>query len=93
MCFEIYETDRNYLTVLETIMKVFYEPLVQNRQNNHLNAAEIKIIFGNLEPIVKVHRLIVASLASLMENWDEKALVGKIFIDNVRGVFSCVRFT
>ena len=88
-CNEFLNTDRNYVDRLDTIINVFQKPLeaaleVEDGPNRHLDATEIKIIFGNLGPIYEVHKQIVRQLKNIVENnWTETACVGKVFLDNV----------
>ncbi|RWS31558.1 protein ECT2-like protein [Leptotrombidium deliense] len=81
VCFELYETERNYVEVLHTITKIFKEPLEQPVYCDFLlDATEIRIIFGNLTPIYDVHVKILQDLQDLIDNWKESASIGNIYV-------------
>lgn len=75
-------TERNYLNILKAIQKVFHEPLIP--KVDHLDATELKIIFGNVPPLIEVHSLICQELEALIDiNWNENNEIGKVFLRHV----------
>ncbi|XP_065055879.1 protein ECT2-like [Rhopilema esculentum] len=82
---ELQQTEKNYYDTLVTLIKVFKEPLEQSfdqRGGPLLVAEEIKTVFGSLPEIVDVHQRILKDIDSLMENWKEDNLIGKIIVDH-----------
>ncbi|KAI1285925.1 Protein ECT2 [Halotydeus destructor] len=87
ICHELLTTDRNYLNVLRTIVEVFQKPLETMGATNHLDATEMKIIFGNLGPLIEIHEKLVEQLEKVVEHsWKENASIGQVFTDNVPGM-------
>lgn len=81
VCKELLDTERNYLNILRAIEHVFHEPLTKS---DHLDATELKIIFGNVTPLLEVHTLIYRELEELIENnWKETNEIGKVFLKYV----------
>lgn len=82
VCMELMTTERNYLNILKAIQKVFHEPLIP--KVDHLDATELKIIFGNVPPLIEVHSLICQELEALIDiNWNENNEIGKVFLRHV----------
>lgn len=82
---ELQQTEKNYCDTLSTLIKVFKEPLEQSfdqRGGPLLVAEEIKTIFGSLPEIMDVHQSILNDINSLMENWTEESLIGKVIVDH-----------
>lgn len=56
---DFFHTESNYVGILETICKVFKEPLEkmleENPEDSLLNQTELKGIFSNFQPIYEVH--------------------------------------
>lgn len=57
---DFFHTESNYVGILETIWKVFKEPLEEmfeeNPEDSLLNQTELKRIFSNFLPIYEVHQ-------------------------------------
>ncbi|XP_014677396.1 PREDICTED: protein ECT2-like [Priapulus caudatus] len=81
---ELLETETNYVNILETIIKLFKDPLDQPDQVGGplLSPTEIKLIFGNLPPIYEVHLKMKESLAEKMASWDDNKSIGNIILQN-----------
>ena len=54
-------------------------------------AQDVKLIFGNIPPIYKVHCEIKEELMALMEDWTEDCLVGQVISKHVSRSDSPVR--
>ncbi|XP_066924148.1 protein ECT2-like [Clytia hemisphaerica] len=88
-CLELQHTERNYVTILQTIIKVFKEPLEQsaNQRGGALLASEeIKTIFGAIPDLLDVHEKLFASINHLVDNWHEEQLIGKAITDCAEGM-------
>ncbi|ESN90724.1 hypothetical protein HELRODRAFT_70830 [Helobdella robusta] len=79
---ELYQTERNYVGILDTIIKVFMEELVRVDQPGGpiLDAQEVKSIFGGIVNIHDIHVQIRDELNDVVSNWLEDLPVGNIFI-------------
>lgn len=77
---ELLQTEKNYVAILHTILNVFKSEIEKPNQYHGaiLAAQDIKLIFGNIPPIYKVHCEIKDELMALMENWTEDCLVGQV---------------
>ncbi|XP_035205764.1 protein ECT2-like isoform X2 [Stegodyphus dumicola] len=84
VCFELYQTESNYVGILNTIITVFKEPLEHPEQIGGplLAPAEIKIIFGNLLPIYEIHQQIRNELANIINNWSEDHSIGNLILSH-----------
>ncbi|RWS12216.1 Protein ECT2-like protein [Dinothrombium tinctorium] len=81
VCLELLQTERNYVDVLQTITNVFRKPLEEPCYGEYLlDATEIRIIFGNLDPIHEVHKKILNDIQNLIDNWKETSSIGNIFV-------------
>lgn len=81
ICYELLETEKNYVNILRAIVNVFQKPL---ERLNYLDATEMKHIFGNVQPLVDVHEQIYSSLQNLIElGWCEENTIASVFIEHV----------
>ncbi|XP_063700472.1 protein ECT2 isoform X2 [Culicoides brevitarsis] len=81
---DFFHTESNYVGILETICKVFKEPLEkmleENPEDSLLNSTELKGIFSNFLPIYEVHMKMLNMLKDIHSNWVEDCLIGQIII-------------
>ncbi|XP_064615176.1 protein ECT2-like [Liolophura sinensis] len=79
---ELLQTEKNYVGILETILKVFKEEIEKPSQYNGplLKPQESKIIFGNIPPIYEVHCKIRDELAEILSNWREDHSIGDVIL-------------
>ncbi|XP_028512512.1 uncharacterized protein LOC110231235 isoform X3 [Exaiptasia diaphana] len=74
---EILETEKKYLACLNTLKKIFEDPL---REESILGTKDIDIIFPNeLSLIRDSHTLFMKELEDRIENWKQYGIVGDIF--------------
>ncbi|GAB0089910.1 ECT2 [Sergentomyia squamirostris] len=83
---DFWQTESNYVGILDTIVKLFKEPLEIDADTNAndalLNKSEIRAIFSNFLPIYDVHRQMFNSIKELQACWTEDCLIGKIILDH-----------
>lgn len=81
-CLELLQTERNYVKILKTIDDLFKKPLEKpDAADPILPATDVKIIFGNVPPIYKVHQSMLRDLEHLIEeDWKETNCIGKVFV-------------
>lgn len=62
-------------------MEVFKEPLetlLEDPKMQLLNQTEMKIVFGNVPPILEVHEKMLSDLSACLRDWREEARVGNL---------------
>ncbi len=74
---ELVQTEENYVSILRTIVEVFKEPL-EDPKMQLLNQTQMKIIFGNVPPILDIHEKMLGDLRALLAAWREDACIGSI---------------
>lgn len=83
---DFFQTESNYVGILDTIVTLFKEPLEKMADHNPveslLNKSEIRAIFNNFQSIHEVHKKMLNFLQELQNNWSEDCLIGKIILDN-----------
>jgi protein ECT2 len=84
---DFYNTESNYVGILETIVKLFKLPLEKMAEENPeqsdlLNKSELKAIFNNFLPIYQVHKNMLNTLQAINGAWTEESLIGQIILDN-----------
>ncbi|KAL2089723.1 hypothetical protein ACEWY4_014411 [Coilia grayii] len=79
---ELYQTESNYVGILDTVLQLFKDPLEKEGQVGGpiLAQEEIKTIFGSIPDIYEVHTRIKADLEELVMNWSEDKSVGNIIL-------------
>ncbi|KAM9762345.1 protein ECT2 isoform 2-T2 [Menidia menidia] len=79
---ELYQTERNYVDILSTILQLFKHPLEKEGQLGGpiLAQEEIKTIFGSIPDIYEVHTRIKNDLEELLTDWSESRSVGDIVL-------------
>ncbi|XP_064195034.1 protein ECT2-like isoform X1 [Anguilla rostrata] len=79
---ELYQTERNYVDILTSILQLFKLPLEKEGQVGGpiLAQEEIKTIFGSIPDIYDVHTRIKADLENLLIDWSEEKSVGDIIL-------------
>ena len=78
---EFVTTETNYVAVLRTITAIAAEAEdVMQQGGALLDQQEMKIIFGLLPPILKVHTEMLCKLEAAEENWSEAVTVGSIIL-------------
>ncbi|KAI8498895.1 Protein T2 [Branchiostoma belcheri] len=85
---ELTQTEKNYVNILQTIVRVFKEPLENKDQLGGLPLAaeEVKTIFGSIPEILDVHTKLRDSLTQLVADWSEDKSVGDIICKYVKTV-------
>ncbi|XP_023320077.1 protein ECT2 isoform X4 [Eurytemora carolleeae] len=79
---ELVTTESNYVGILDCVTKISEEAEDPCQQGGALlDQQEMKIIFGNLPPIRKVHTDMLKRLKELEANWSEEACIGTIILD------------
>ncbi|XP_059613663.1 protein ECT2 isoform X5 [Phlebotomus argentipes] len=80
------QTESNYVGILDTIVKLFKEPLEKMADTNPsdalLNKSEIRAIFSNFQPIHDVHLKMLNCIKELQVNWSEECLIGKVILNH-----------
>lgn len=81
-CEELFQTEKNYVEILNTINDVFKVPLdtLLKEKRPILNDRDIKAIFHRFVPILEVHRKILAALEPMVTNWDDNAQIAAVFV-------------
>uniref|UniRef100_A0A182FD87 Protein ECT2 n=1 Tax=Anopheles albimanus TaxID=7167 RepID=A0A182FD87_ANOAL len=81
---DFFHTESNYVGILDTIVKLFKEPLEEMVENENalLNKSELRSIFGNFLPIHDVHKRMLARLQAIHGHWTEEVLIGQIVLDH-----------
>lgn len=81
---DFFQTETNYVGILDIIDKVFKEPLESMADASPaealLNRSEIKAIFGNFLPIHEVHKNMLNCLTSLHNNWSDAHMIGEVIL-------------
>lgn len=83
-CLELQQTEKNYVSVLQTIIKVFKLPLEKSselRAGPLLPPEDIKTIFGAIPDLLAAHKKLLVSVDNLVDNWNEEQLIGKTVVD------------
>jgi hypothetical protein len=109
VCFELLDTERNYVNILNAIMSVFADPLRQHLAEQvkaaesdplknitpaYLDKTELDVIFGKVPALVQVHQQIFKELENLIETkWEENCRIGKVFLKHVSLVLLFILFT
>lgn len=84
---DFYNTETNYVSILETIVKLFKIPLEKMAEENPeqsdlLNKSEVNWIFSNFQPIYEVHKKMLNSLQEINSGWKEECAIGQIIMDH-----------
>ncbi|XP_061152389.1 LOW QUALITY PROTEIN: protein ECT2 [Syngnathus typhle] len=79
---ELYQTESNYVAILNTVLQIFKLPLEKDGQVGGpiLAPEEIKTIFGCIPDIYEVHTRIKSDLEGLLREWSEEKSVGDIIL-------------
>jgi hypothetical protein len=78
---EFVTTETNYVSVLNCITKIAAEAEDPKQQGGALlDQQEMKIIFGLLPPILKVHSEMLKKLVAAEDRWSESVTVGSIIL-------------
>uniref|UniRef100_A0A1A9W7P0 DH domain-containing protein n=1 Tax=Glossina brevipalpis TaxID=37001 RepID=A0A1A9W7P0_9MUSC len=79
---DFYNTESNYVGILDTIVNLFKNPLEKCVKDNDalINKSKIKAIFGNFLPIHEVHQSMLERLRAMYVNWSEDCLIGDIIL-------------
>ncbi|CAG01150.1 unnamed protein product [Tetraodon nigroviridis] len=79
---ELYQTESNYVGILNTVLQLFKLPLEKEGQVGGpiLAQEEIKTIFGSIPDIYDVHTRIKGDLEELLSDWSEDRSVGNIIL-------------
>ncbi|XP_058125473.1 protein ECT2 isoform X3 [Anopheles coustani] len=81
---DFFHTESNYVGILDTIVKLFKEPLEEmvEGENALLNKSELRSVFGNFLPIHDVHKRMLDRLKEIHGRWSEDVLIGQIVLDH-----------
>ncbi|XP_064455687.1 protein ECT2-like [Ornithodoros turicata] len=87
VCWELLQTETNYVAILHTIITLFKIPLENPDTPGEplLDPTEIKIIFGNLPPIYDVHKSLQLTLQRMMRSWREEHSIGEAILMHKEG--------
>ncbi|XP_061540617.1 protein ECT2 isoform X2 [Phycodurus eques] len=79
---ELFQTESNYVDILNTVLQIFKLPLEKDGQVGGpiLAPEEIKTIFGSIPDIYEVHTKIKSDLEDLLRAWSEEKSVGDIIL-------------
>nr|CAB3240771.1 protein ECT2-like [Phallusia mammillata] len=79
---ELLQTETSYLRNLNTIIKVYKEPLEKMVSEGRplLAPEDIRSAFGGITDIAALHSSIHHDLSSLFDNWDEECCIANIII-------------
>uniref|UniRef100_A0A8C6M8W6 Epithelial cell transforming 2 n=1 Tax=Nothobranchius furzeri TaxID=105023 RepID=A0A8C6M8W6_NOTFU len=79
---ELYQTESNYVDILNTILQLFKHPLEKEGQVGGpiLAQEEMKTIFGSIPEIYEVHTRIKNDLEELLTDWSESQSVGNVIL-------------
>ncbi|KAM4738952.1 LOW QUALITY PROTEIN: protein ECT2 [Anableps anableps] len=79
---ELYQTESNYVDILNTVLQLFKHPLEKEGQVGGpiLAQEEIKTIFGSIPEIYEVHTRIKNDLEDLLTDWSESRSVGNVIL-------------
>ncbi|XP_034036252.1 protein ECT2 [Thalassophryne amazonica] len=79
---ELYQTESNYVDILNTVIQLFKLPLEKEGQVGGpiLAQEEIKTIFGSIPDIYDVHTRIKGNLQELLTDWSEDRSVGNVIL-------------
>ncbi|CAK6969725.1 protein ECT2 isoform X2 [Scomber scombrus] len=79
---ELYQTESNYVDILNTILQLFKIPLEKEGQVGGpiLAQEEMKTIFGCIPDIYEVHTRIKNDLEEMLSDWSEDKSVGDIIL-------------
>ncbi|XP_010766199.1 histone-lysine N-methyltransferase SETDB1-B-like [Notothenia coriiceps] len=82
---ELYQTESNYVEILNTILQLFKIPLEKEEQVGGpiLAQEEMKTIFGSIPEIHDVHTRIKGDLEDLLTDWSDDKSVGDIILKYV----------
>uniref|UniRef100_A0A8C6M5G3 Epithelial cell transforming 2 n=1 Tax=Nothobranchius furzeri TaxID=105023 RepID=A0A8C6M5G3_NOTFU len=82
---ELYQTESNYVDILNTILQLFKHPLEKEGQVGGpiLAQEEMKTIFGSIPEIYEVHTRIKNDLEELLTDWSESQSVGNVILKYV----------
>ncbi|XP_035715238.1 protein ECT2 isoform X2 [Folsomia candida] len=85
------ETEKNYVTILMHIIKLFKGPCEANDQKagRILTPLEIKHIFGPILPIYELHKRILRDMLHILENYSDDSLIGQIYVKNAEELRKC----
>ncbi|XP_067646398.1 uncharacterized protein pbl isoform X1 [Eurosta solidaginis] len=81
---DFFSTESNYVGILDTIVKLFKNPLEEIAETNDalLNKSEINLIFNNFLPIHEVHQSMLERLRGIQGKWSEDCLIGEIILQH-----------
>ena len=82
---ELYQTETNYLQILQTIIREFKEPLEAEEANGNslIDIEDRKTIFDKLPNLLAVHSKIQSKLFHIVKNWKEDVSIGNIFLESI----------
>ncbi|XP_031567821.1 protein ECT2-like isoform X2 [Actinia tenebrosa] len=79
---ELLQTEKNYVGILTTILKVFKEPLETDPRGPIVPTESIKTIFGSLPDILDVHTKIMEEIEAIISSWSEDKCIGKVILNH-----------
>jgi len=72
---ELLETEENYIQILEALVN---EIQTEMEKSKLLDVGQIKIIFGKLPEILKIHLQLYTEIKNLMFNWKDSTAIGQL---------------
>ncbi|XP_054167472.1 protein ECT2-like [Oppia nitens] len=81
LCYELYNTENNYVNILKAIIRIIKEPL-RVQTDGYPDEFEIKAMFSCLDPIIDVHEKILHKLKIIVDDWSDDNEIGRVFLDH-----------
>lgn len=81
---EIYVTEQHYVSDLQTVVKVFMNPL---KQANIISDIQVEIIFGGIEKIQKYHERFLHEMQERLKKSNSDQPFGDLLLQEVRILF------
>lgn len=80
---EIYETEKNYIETLNTIKKLYMDPLLEkiNANTPIISKYEYKAIFGEVTTIIGINNVIFGLIEPKIKNWNNRSTIGDVFLN------------
>ncbi|KAF0988184.1 hypothetical protein HZS_6425 [Henneguya salminicola] len=86
---ELLSTEQNYIDIMFAFIRIFrdgIEASLNDKLGPLMNKEEIKIVFGAIPDIIKIHEVIGIDLKNVVDKWNEKTELGNIFDKHVESM-------
>lgn len=81
---ELYTTEKDYVANLSTLVEHCYQPVTKGKYRTVFSESERKMIYGNVEIILRMNLKFFQDLTQRLEVWHDQQTIGDIFIQMVR---------